>query len=98
LYPNRPPLERRAWRIWVLKPMGQLVEKVYEIPTKFPQESDLEVARRELGGSVFKFAEVGSGRDVHPGQSKKAGPKAPFVEPPRPLGSTDLLPDPFGDA
>lgn len=73
---------KKQFRLWIKDEAGNLTSKVYEASEL--TETVLELARKDLGGSVYKIAVVGSDRDTRP-------------EPPKPQ-KTDLgLTDPFGE-
>lgn len=70
---------KKQFRLWVEDQAGNLVSKVYEAQEL--TEVVLDMARRDLGGRIYKIAEVGSDRDTRPERKK------PDLE---------ELPDPFG--
>lgn len=69
---------KKQFRLWVKDKAGNLTSKVYTASEL--TETVLEMARKDLGGSIYKIAEVGSDRDTRP-------------DPPK---TELKLPDPFG--
>ena len=55
---------KKQFRVWVQDLAGNLVAKVYEAEQL--TEFILDMARKDLGGRIYKIAEVGSDRDVRP--------------------------------
>ena len=55
---------KKQFRVWVKDLAGNLVAKVYEAEQL--TEFILDRAREDLGGRIYKIAEVGSDRDVRP--------------------------------
>ena len=53
---------KKQFRVWVEDLAGDLVAKVYEADQL--TEFILDMARKELGGRIYKIAEVGSDREV----------------------------------
>ena len=55
---------KKQFRVWVEDLAGNLVARVYEAEQL--TEFILDMARKDLGGRIYKIAEVGSDRDVRP--------------------------------
>lgn len=70
---------KKQFRLWVEDQAGNLLAKVYEAEQL--TELILDMARKDLGGRIYKIAEVGSDRDVRPSLKNS---------------NLEELPDPFG--
>lgn len=60
---------KKQFRLWVEDKAGNLLAKVYDAEQL--TEIILDMARKDLGGRIYKLAEVGSDRDVRPEPKKR---------------------------